>query len=80
MDENEAKQVAMSDNGQEIEERNIMRKLLSTHLNCSLLMVALSENALSKYTTAVVKTEKKAPKPKTTRYPTYTGRGGAPPK
>ena len=41
--------------------------MIETHLNCSLVIVALSENFLSKKTMQVVKRENNAPNPITTR-------------
>jgi len=56
------------------------KKEENTHLKCSLVIDALPAKVLSIKTTRVVKTENKAPNPKTTRYPTVNDSGDSPPK
>jgi hypothetical protein len=51
-----------------------------TYLNFSLDIVLPPLNTFSRYTRAVVKIEKIAPKPRTTRYPTPSESGASPPK
>ena len=51
-----------------------------THLNHSLVTVALPENLRSNQNAVEVKTVKKAPNPKTVRYPIHVGNGASPPK
>ena len=58
----------------------IQKEEENTHLKCSLVIDALPAKILSKNTTRVVKTENKAPNPKTTRYPTVNDSGDSPPK